>query len=74
MNMADHVEMLGKVIEVNRDKFVVLVENTGENEMRVHAQLSGKMRMNKIRVTLHDKVRVKTSPYDLSLGFIVSRE
>ena len=69
--MSDHVELSGRVVEVSRDKFIVQVENT---EMTVRAQLSGKMRLNRIRVILGDKVRVKVSGYDTSHGFIVSRE
>lgn len=69
--MAEHVELAGEVIQVSRDRFVVKVEKT---TMEVQAQLSGKMRMNKIRVILGDRVKVKVSPYDTTHGFIVSRE
>jgi translation initiation factor IF-1 len=69
--VTDHVELVGKVVEISRDKFIVQVDKT---QTKVAAQLSGKMRMNKIRVILHDKVRVKVSAYDTSHGFIVSRE
>lgn len=68
--MAEHVELIGFVVEVNRDKFKVRVENS---ETIILAQLSGKMRMNKIRVCLGDRVAVKVSPFDTSHGFIVSR-
>lgn len=69
--MTDHVEFEGTVIEVSRDKFVIQVN---DSESKVIAQLSGKMRMNKIRIGLKDRVRVKVSPYDMSKGFIISRE
>lgn len=69
--MAEHVELIGEVIQANRDKFVIQID---DSETTVTAQLSGKMRMNKIRVILGDRVRVKVSPYDLSHGFIVGRE
>lgn len=68
--MTDHVELSGKVIAVNRDKFLVQIEKTDKT---VTAQLSGKMRTNKIRVLLGDRVGVKLSPYDLSHGILVSR-
>ncbi|TSC80131.1 MAG: translation initiation factor IF-1 [Parcubacteria group bacterium Gr01-1014_18] len=35
--------------------------------------LSGKMRMNKIRLLPGDKVKVELTPYDLSKGRIVYR-
>jgi translation initiation factor IF-1 len=69
--MADHVEFDGVVVEVSRDKFKIQIEKT---ESQILAQLSGKMRTNKIRVGLHDRVKVKVSPYDMSHGIIVSRE
>ena len=69
--MTDHVELFGKVVQINRDKFVIQVENS---ESTVQGQLSGKMRTNKIRVCLGDRVKLKVSPYDLTHGFITSRE
>lgn len=38
------------------------------------ARLSGKMRINHIRVLVGDKVRVEMSPYDKTKGRIVFRE
>ena len=69
--MSEHLELIGEIIEVSRDKFKILIE---EGNLEVLAQLSGKMRKNKIRVLLGDKVRVKVSPYNTSLGFIVERK
>ncbi|OIO73245.1 MAG: translation initiation factor IF-1 [Elusimicrobia bacterium CG1_02_37_114] len=40
----------------------------------VLAHLSGKMRMNYIKIVIGDKVKVELSPYDLSRGRIVYRE
>ena len=39
-----------------------------ENEFMVLATISGKMRMNFIRILPGDKVRMELSPYDLSRG------
>jgi len=36
--------------------------------------ISGKMRLNHIRILPGDKVRIELSPYDLSKGRIVFRE
>lgn len=44
-----------------------------ENGHRVLAHISGKMRMNYIRINPGDKVTVELSPYDLSRGRIVYR-
>ena len=44
------------------------------NGHKVLAHISGKMRMNYIRILPGDKVRVELSPYDLSRGRIVYRE
>jgi translation initiation factor IF-1 len=40
---------------------------------QVRAQLSGRMRKNRIRVILGDRVTVALSPYDLSHGMITYR-
>ena len=44
-----------------------------ENEHEILAHLSGKMRMNKIRLLPGDKVKVQISPYDLTKGRITYR-
>lgn len=40
--------------------FKVLVEETGQEHL---AYLAGKMRLNRIRVLIGDKVLIKTDPY-----------
>ena len=44
-----------------------------ENGHRLLAHVSGKIRMNFIRILPGDKVTVEVSPYDLSKGRIVYR-
>jgi translation initiation factor IF-1 len=44
------------------------------NGHRVLAHVSGKMRMNFIRILPGDMVTLELSPYDLSRGRIVRRE
>lgn len=44
-----------------------------ENGHKILAHISGKMRMNFIRILPGDKVKVELSPYDLSRGRIVFR-
>ena len=44
-----------------------------ENGHRVLAHVSGKMRMNFIRILPGDKVKVELSPYDLTRGRITYR-
>ena len=45
-----------------------------ENGHEIIAHISGKMRMNYIRILPGDKVRVELSPYDLTRGRIIYRE
>ncbi|MFA5864440.1 MAG: translation initiation factor IF-1 [Phycisphaerae bacterium] len=45
----------------------------GEKKHMVLAHVSGKMRMNFIRILPGDKVTVEISPYDLTRGRIVTR-
>jgi len=44
-----------------------------ENKHEVVAHISGKMRMNYIRILPGDKVKLEMSPYDLSKARIVYR-
>jgi translation initiation factor IF-1 len=44
-----------------------------DNGHRVLAHVSGKMRMNFIRILPGDRVKVELSPYDLSRGRITYR-
>lgn len=45
-----------------------------DNGHSVLARISGKMRMNYIRILPGDKVKVELSPYDLTRGRIIYRE
>jgi translation initiation factor IF-1 len=65
----DKLSLSGEIVEVlPAGSFRVAV-----GAHMVLANLSGKMRENKIRVTLADKVEIEVSPYDLSRGRIVRR-
>jgi len=44
-----------------------------ENDHQIVATISGKMRMNYIRILPGDKVGVEMSPYDVSRGRIIYR-
>ena len=44
-----------------------------ENKHMVIAHISGKMRLNFIRILPGDKVKLELSPYDLTQGRIVHR-
>ncbi len=44
-----------------------------DNGHEIIAVISGKMRMNYIRILVGDKVTVEMSPYDLSKGRIIYR-
>jgi translation initiation factor IF-1 len=50
--------------------FRVMLDNTGHS---VLAHISGKIRMNFIRILPGDRVVLEMSPYDLSRGRIVHR-
>jgi translation initiation factor IF-1 len=67
----DALRLEAKVIEA-RPNAMFLVEL--ENGHRILAHVSGKMRMNFIRILPGDRVTVEMSPYDLTKGRIVYRE
>ncbi len=64
------IVMEGEVVEaLPNGMFRVQLESGHE----VLAHISGKMRINFIRILPGDKVRVELSPYDLTRGRIVYR-
>jgi translation initiation factor IF-1 len=67
----DALRLEAKVVEA-RPNAMFVVEL--ENGHRILAHVSGKMRMNFIRILPGDRVTVEMSVYDLSKGRIVYRE
>jgi translation initiation factor IF-1 len=64
------IEIEGEVIEaLPNTMFRVRLDNNHE----VLAHISGKMRMNYIRILPGDRVKVELSPYDLRRGRIMYR-
>jgi len=64
------IEQDGTIIEaLSNAMFKVELENGHQ----LIAHISGKMRMNYIRILPGDKVKIEMSPYDLSKGRIVYR-
>jgi translation initiation factor IF-1 len=69
-NKTDVVEIRGTIEELLPGAtFRVKLES--DHEVRAH--LSGKMRMNRIRLGVGDEVKVEMTPYDLSKGRITYR-
>lgn len=64
------IEKIGKVTEVLPNTMFRLLM---EDETEVVAHLSGKMRMNYIKVLPGDTVTVELSPYNLAKGRIIRR-
>ena len=71
LSKSDVVEMEGTVVEkLPNAEFIVELSNGH----KIVAHISGRLRMNFIRILPGDKVRVEMSPYDLTKGRIVWRE
>ena len=67
---SDKIRVSGTVLDVlPSDKFRVQLENLTE----IIGYISGKIRMNKIKIIPGDKVEVELSVYDLTKGRIVYR-
>ena len=64
------IEMVGKVIEALPNAMFQVELPNGHQIM---AHISGKMRMNFIRIYPGDKVTIELSPYDLTRGRITWR-
>ena len=71
MSKADVIEIEGVVVEkLPNAMFKVELENGHI----VLAHISGKLRMNFIRILPGDKVTIELSPYDLDKGRIIWRD
>ena len=67
----DVIEVEGKVIDVlPHNEYRIELEN----KLTVVARVSGKIRMNKIRILTGDTVVIELSPYDLTRGRITYRK
>ena len=71
MAKSNTIEAMGTVVDAMPNAmFKVKLENGFE----VTAHISGKIRMNYIRILPGDRVKVELSPYDLQRGRITWRE
>lgn len=70
MSKEDVIEVEGKVLEPLPNAMFLVELPNGH---KVLAHVSGKIRMNFIRILPGDRVTVELSPYDLSRGRIVYR-
>ncbi|MCX7883972.1 bacterial translation initiation factor 1 (bIF-1) [Caloramator quimbayensis] len=70
MSKDDVIELQGTVLEALPN---AMFQVELENGHKILAHISGKLRMNFIRILPGDKVTVEISPYDLSRGRIIWR-
>lgn len=70
MSKQNSIEQIGTVVEaLANSMFRVELENGHE----IMCHISGKIRINNIRIMTGDKVKIAMSPYDLSKGRIEVR-
>lgn len=70
LDSKEFIETEGEVLELMPSAtFKVALVNGHE----ILAHLSGKMRMNKIKILPGDRVKLQISPYDLSKGRVIYR-
>lgn len=70
LNAKDFIEIQGEVLELMPAATFRVKLDSGHEIM---AHLSGKMRMNRIKLLPGDRVRMQMSPYDLTKGRIIFR-
>lgn len=70
MGTGDHLELEGVVTDVFAGGNFKVQTDAGAE---IRAQLAGRLRKNRIRILLGDRVTVRLSPYDLTHGLIVYR-
>ena len=71
MAKSNTIEAMGTVIDAQPN---AMFKVELENGIQIIAHLSGKLRMNYIRILPGDKVTVVMSPYDLTKGRIIWRD
>jgi len=70
LSKEDVIEVEGKVVEALPN---AMFEVELDNGHKILAHISGKLRMNFIRILPGDKVTIELSPYDLTRGRITWR-
>lgn len=70
MSKEDVIELDGTVVDVLPSTMFQVELANGH---KILAHISGKIRMNNIRIVPGDKVKVEMSPYDLAKGRITYR-
>lgn len=71
MSKSDVIKVTGTVLEKLPN---AMFEVELENKHKILAHISGKLRMNYIKILPGDKVSIELSPYDLSKGRIIWRD
>lgn len=66
----DNIKIEGRVVEALPNAFFKVVLQDGRE---ITGFLSGKMRLNRIKILIGDKVTLEMSPYDQKKGRIVYR-
>ena len=71
MAKEEKIEVEGKVVEITKGGTLIVKL---PNDHTVEAYVSGKMRVNMIRILPGDTVTIELSPYDLTRGRITYRK
>jgi len=67
--MSDKLEFDGEVIDANKGKFKVKIND----KVNVLCTLSGKIRVNSVKILVGDMVKIEVSQYDTTQGRIIYR-
>jgi len=70
---ADKIEVEGTITNAHPGELFSVEADYGGRKFAVLARPSGRLHLNRIRLTGGDRVRVELSPYDLSRGRITYR-
>lgn len=73
MSKDDVLEIDGVVEFASNGKFKVRGTSEGMDKLVILCTLSGKIRMNAVKILIGDKVKVEVSAYDLTKGRIIYR-
>lgn len=74
MSKEEVIILEGKVLEILKGGHFVVEVDLSEKKHKLETCVSGKMRINMIRILPGDTVVMEISPYDLTRGRIVYRK
>lgn len=70
----DNINVNGIVTKQLKGAMYIVSVQAGENVQDIMCSISGKLRINKVKIVVGDRVNISISPYDTTRGYITWRD